>query len=139
MTRRVCIGDRSGTFGLFVSRPGYDVLTDDVNDRNKFSFSSTWNDSFGFALAGEVATGTWVSLPAVVSYWPAIYWDIRTATATYKSGEVLNVQKAAASFEISLTPLTLDFQISGGVRQFSFGSVVGARTIRYAVTTFRVA
>lgn len=46
MSRRVLIGDFGDgvTFGLKVSLPGYDVLTDDDQDGNKFSFNSEWTD-----------------------------------------------------------------------------------------------
>lgn len=27
MARRICLGNRNGTYGAFVSRPGYDVMT----------------------------------------------------------------------------------------------------------------
>jgi len=54
-TRRVLIGkDLAGVFGLKVSLPGFDVLTDDENDANKFSFNSKWTDLVKVHLVGTI-------------------------------------------------------------------------------------
>lgn len=45
MSRRVVLGRYlNGTMGLKVSRPGFDALTDDDSDPNKFSFNSQWSN-----------------------------------------------------------------------------------------------
>lgn len=45
MSRRVVLGKYlNGTMGLKVSRPGFDALTDDDSDPNKFSFNSQWTN-----------------------------------------------------------------------------------------------
>lgn len=55
-TRRVVIGqDFGGYFGLKASLPGYDVLLDDENDANKFSFNSKWTDIVRLHVVGVVA------------------------------------------------------------------------------------
>lgn len=58
-TRRVVIGqDLAGYFGLKASLPGYDVLTDDENDANKFSFNSKWTDIMRLHVVGVVTAPT---------------------------------------------------------------------------------
>ena len=37
MTNRVLFGQRNGVFGLWISKPGYDVLTADWNDMMFFT------------------------------------------------------------------------------------------------------
>ncbi len=45
MAPRVVIGkDNAGNYGIKCSLPGYNALTDDDTDLNKFSFNSNWND-----------------------------------------------------------------------------------------------
>lgn len=55
MSRRVVLGKRlDGSLGLDVALPGYDALTDDRNDVNKFSFSSDWADLVKFSQVGKI-------------------------------------------------------------------------------------
>lgn len=65
-TRRVCLGALPGGagFGLYVSLPGYDVLTDDPTDVHKFSFNSNWTNMVRTWQTGY-ATSTPVSFPNI--------------------------------------------------------------------------
>lgn len=64
MSRRVVLGKRAdGSFGLDVSLPGYDALTDDRNDAGKFSFSSDWTDFVPVSSIGIVSVPAFSAAP----------------------------------------------------------------------------
>lgn len=44
MTRRTYLGKLSGSFALRTTLPGFDAITDDATDSEKFSFNSDWTD-----------------------------------------------------------------------------------------------
>lgn len=58
MIPRAVIGKYpTGVFGMKTSLPGYNALTDDDSDPNKFSFNSQWPDLVRTHLVG-IATST---------------------------------------------------------------------------------
>lgn len=65
MSRRVVLGKRAdGSFGLDVALPGYDALTDDRSDVNKFSFSSDWQDVVKVSQFGKLQIGIYQNNPS---------------------------------------------------------------------------
>ena len=82
MTNRAVLGalPGGGGFGLYVSMPGYNVLTDDPNDVHKFSFNSNWSDmvrtwQVGFATASPVT----FSNPGFIPHMEVRQVDLSTA------------------------------------------------------------
>ena len=148
MARRVCIGARGdGNIGLFVSRSGIDVLSDDLADRTKFAFSSSWGDTVGIIMSGTVVGETWVSLPAVCDYWPVVQFDRIVSASQYASplGAPVNIPGRAAF--VQALDFCVVFQTVGSVRQFrvtvvsatTAGGTAASFTFRYIVTTLKVA
>jgi hypothetical protein len=67
MAVRMLLGrhPNSGTVGFWVSKPGFDVLTDDRTDRKKFQTSTDFaGKPFRIVKAGIVNTGTDIFLPS---------------------------------------------------------------------------
>lgn len=80
MARRVLIGDfGDGTMGLKISLPGYDVLMDDDQDANKFSFNSEWQDIARPVLVGtatpanDLLSGSTITISGRIIAFPATY------------------------------------------------------------------
>lgn len=75
MTNRVLFGQRNGVFGLWVSKPGYDVLTADWNDM----MFSTDQRSGQIVQTGAIPVPSIGSLPVAVTipnlgYYPMVKW-----------------------------------------------------------------
>jgi hypothetical protein len=84
MTRRVLIGNLgSARYGLQCALEGFDVITDDENDPEKFSFNSEWDGLFKIHAVGFMTANSSVAYPAL-GYTPFV--DVRT----YSAGNLLD-------------------------------------------------
>jgi hypothetical protein len=65
----------AGPMGLFVSKPGVDVLGVGPADRGNLSFSTEWGQVATIIAQGIVSPGAVVTMPPGTDYWPAVWWS----------------------------------------------------------------
>lgn len=143
MSRRVLIGDfGDGTMGLKVSLPGYDVLTDDDQDADKFSFNSEWSDLLKPVLIGtatpsnDLLTGSTltirgrvISFPSTYSAYPqvdvtgvhgGVIWDDHLATISTNT-QTIGARAYVMTDKMALLPPTSS--ALGGIPDFFYYQV----------------
>jgi hypothetical protein len=75
MPARFLFGNRFGTTGMWITRPGYDCFNDDPNDEAKFFFSTHWNQRpLRFSASGYVASNTSIPIPSIAGAQPLLFW-----------------------------------------------------------------
>jgi hypothetical protein len=146
MVARVVIGNHpTAGLGLYVSQPGYDALSEDPNDRAKFSFSTTWGGQLGIVYAGVVLAGTWTPIPGYLNFWPVIAWEQKSDTyVTAYFAPTAEIGGSGATATVLLkNRLTLQYRNNpgSGAREFQIkneaagGGSVYARVI---ITTAKI-
>lgn len=125
MANRVCLGNRNGVSGLFVSRPGYDVLTtDDANLMFDSRNRGIWVHSRGsIVFPAGVKTRT---IPIVgLSFQPIVefcnsyisdYWGGQIVYSTYMEAWSINVTSSQLTMTTTLSftsPVTIYYTIYG--------------------------
>jgi hypothetical protein len=119
-TRRVVIGKQGdGTFGLRIALPGFDALTDDANDSNKFSFNSDWADlvkvhAIGtFTLSSSSSTVPVTVVIPTLSYIPTMDIRLISGNTVYDDHMVIDTPLGSTtprSTAVVGAPSTSDFQ-----------------------------
>lgn len=122
MANRVCLGNRNGVSGLFVSRPGYDVLTaDDANLMFDSRTRGIWVHSRGSASLAYGQTS--ITIPIVgLSFQPIVefsktyisdYWGV--VNSNYMEGWNVSVTSSQMTLTTTqtYTSHTLNYVIYG--------------------------
>jgi hypothetical protein len=126
MTRRICIGALpDGTYGMWCSAPGVDVMTADPDDGNQLTFNSNWTD---IAKVHQSGAGVSNSSNQFVA-WPDLGYKPFVEIRIREGGRVYD--DTFTGYEIGIAPIIqtdrmqlLSRAYPGMVTDFAFVYVV---------------